>query len=117
MQKLSNRIVDIEIISKKNMVMGEVEALRDQVSLFKTCVHPGLIQMVDYFESKDFMYFCLEKNNNISEKEMLTLQSVVNTIEEKSKLFSAFKNISHDQRISLKNYVHLYENKPRNEYI
>ena len=96
MQKLSNRIVDIEIISKKNMVMGEVEALRDQVSLFKTCVHSGLIQMVDYFESKDFMYFCLEKNNNISEKEMLTLQSVVNTIEEKNKLFSAFKNISHD---------------------
>lgn len=71
--KQSNKVVDIKIISKKSMVMSEVEALRDQVSMYKTCIHTGLVQMIDYYESRDFMYFCMEKNNNISEKEMLTI--------------------------------------------
>ena len=64
--------------------MGEVEALRDQISLYKACMHPGLIQMVDYYESKDYMYFCMEKNNNITEKEMITLQSILSKIEVKN---------------------------------
>ena len=71
--KSSNNLVDIKIISKKEMLMQDIEALRDQISMYKTIVSKGVIQMFDYYESRDYMYFCLDKNNDISEKEIFNL--------------------------------------------
>ena len=71
--KSSNNLVDIKIISKKEMLMQDIEALRDQISMYKTIVSKGVIQMFDYYESRAYMYFCLDKNNDISEKEIFNL--------------------------------------------
>jgi serine/threonine protein kinase len=71
--KQSNIQVDIKIISKKDMLMQDIENLRDQISMYKTIVSKGVIRLFDYYESRDYMYLCLDKNNNISEKEILVL--------------------------------------------
>jgi hypothetical protein len=76
------------------MLLHDVEAMRDQISMYKTCVTSGVIQMFDYYESRDFMYFCLDKNNDISEKEILTLQDMCQKVKKDGPLLNCLRNIA-----------------------
>ena len=58
------------------MLMQDIEALRYQITIYKTINHPGIIALVDYYESKDFMYLCFDKNNDITDKEMYGLHNL-----------------------------------------
>lgn len=41
--KYSNIEVDIKVYSKKDMIMQEIESLRDQISLYSSAIHDGVI--------------------------------------------------------------------------
>ena len=45
------------------MLTQEVEDIRDEISMHKVCVHPGVIRLLDYFESLDNFHFCLERRH------------------------------------------------------
>lgn len=66
--KRSNQKVDIRIVRKTNLLIHEIEFLRDQITVYHTSLHHGVISLIDYFENKDFMYFCQERSNSICEK-------------------------------------------------
>lgn len=78
-----------------------------------------MIQLVDHFESRDYMYYCLEKNNYISDKEIYQMQDMCQKLDLSSpdNLYDTFVSISSKEMISLHDYVIYFENKPKNEYI
>jgi hypothetical protein len=99
------------------MIMQDVEALRYQITLYKTVCHSGIIALYDYYESRDYMYLCFDKNNDISDKEMFGLHDLSINEDTPSKLLRCLVNIAQQESLNLHDYAVYFQNKPKCELI
>lgn len=50
----------IKIIEKTNLTFGEVDDIRDALTMYQIAQHHNVVSLEDYFESKDNIFLCLE---------------------------------------------------------
>lgn len=62
--KLTNKAVDIKVISKANLSSSDMDSLRTEVAIFKSVAHNGIIRILDYFENSRNLYLCFERHIN-----------------------------------------------------
>ena len=46
-----------------NMTMSEQEQMRQDMKLYKITIHHGVVRLLDYFETKDYMYLIFERED------------------------------------------------------
>lgn len=113
----SNQHVDIRIVNKAHLLVHEIELLRDQITIYHTSLHQGVIRLIDYFENKDFMYFCQERSNSIDEKQILMLSNGSDQLDINTPMYRALQDVTNSQYLNLHNYIIYYKHKPKSEFI
>mmetsp|Transcript_28814 Transcript_28814/g.43514 ORF Transcript_28814/g.43514 Transcript_28814/m.43514 type:complete len:118 (+) Transcript_28814:1578-1931(+) len=56
---VSGKKVAIKVIKKKGLTTTQVERVRDMIEMYKIIYHDGIIQLEDFFETKDTFFICL----------------------------------------------------------
>ena len=63
--RISGTEVTVQMINKGDMNMDAVDKLRETVTMYKICAHPGVRRLYDYFETEKHLFLCLEKGQSL----------------------------------------------------